>query len=237
MKKSNINTPKSSVKEIIKANNHNFLEKDSKSLEKISSDILFTGRLFGTTFKVPTVVTVKERDEFPEELRYIGFLLHVEDVEETYQLKGGISNLSWCPILSSKSSWGNIKGSLEDQKDLMLYLSDLAKTDHTHSVDSIIDLKSLLDSKASTEHIHDVSSIKNLDNVLRLKAEHEHTHELKSIEGLTEALEGKSAFQHKHVVAEIANLKVFNNYSDGLVPKSDGSKDKFLRSDGVWAVP
>lgn len=215
-----------------------YVPKASNALVEVSSDILFSGTLYGTAFSLPSVATIAERDAFDTDLRYEGFLLYVEDVQETYQLRGGIDNGSWISIAGASGSWGSITGSITDQNDLIALLSGYSTVGHTHSIAEVVDLQTTLDGKASSSHTHEIEDVNGLGTVLTNKTDVGHVHDIGSVNGLIDALDSKASFMHTHVIAEISNLGIFNTEADGLVPKTGtSSQSAFLRADGTWVIP
>ncbi len=212
-----------------------YLDKESPTLQEVKSDLVFTGNIYGLDFRPPSVDTVVERNNIPEDVRFDGLIVYVKDLEASYQLKGGLGNDNWKPLISDGSSWGGIKGNIEDQIDLIAELSKYAELSHTHSIEDINGLRSEIDSKAGIEHNHAIEDIQGLEEALLQTAPINHDHAIENVLGLQDVLDGKSNVQHKHVLSEISNLKEFSGDVPGLVPDaSNAAPLAFLRSDGVW---
>ncbi len=216
-----------------------YVPKESSSVVEVSADLVFTGNIYGLNFEIPSVADVAERDSYPNNLRYEGFLVYVEDIQETYQLRGGLDNSNWTPIAGSGAgTWGSIGGNIGDQNDLTALLSQYSQTGHTHNISDIVDLQNVLDNKSNVGHTHSIADIDLLQDFLDQTANINHNHQIAEVDGLQAVLDGKAAFQHTHVIAEISNLGLFSTSADGLVPKSQGANSNaFLKVDGTWVVP
>ena len=96
-----------------------------------------------------------------------------------------------------------------------------AAEDHTHTAAEV--------GAAASSHTHAISDVTNLQTELNGKANASHTHTISNVTGLQDALNGKSNAEHTHSNA--------TSSAAGFMPALDGSVTKFLRGDGIWAVP